>query len=196
MQAETHSRSMRKQGRASSSAALLVLIVLIALMATACGTPQSSSATPAPSADELHGPLQPVTVSDMDLAVGQTLYVPAYSQIFSGDAATTFDLTVTLSIRNTDLTNPIIIRSIHYYDSAGQLVREYVEAPLELAPMGTSEVVIAGPDRTGGTGANFIVEWGAPQPVHEPVVEALMVSTAAQQGLSFLTEARVLEETP
>ena len=49
-------------------------------------------------------------------------------------------------------------------------------------------------NRQGGTGANFIVVWGAEEPVYEPVVEAVMISAAGTQGLSLLSPARVLEE--
>ena len=59
-----------------------------------------------------------------------------------------------------------------------------------------TEVVISRADKQGGTGANFIVVWGAQEPVYEPVVETLMTSTSAQQGISFLSIARAVEETP
>jgi hypothetical protein len=58
----------------------------------------------------------------------------------------------------------------------------------------TTEYVIARNDDRGGTGANFIVAWGAEEPVYEPVVEAVMISAAGTQGLSLLSPARVLEE--
>jgi hypothetical protein len=37
-------------------------------------------------------------------------------------------------------------------------------------------------NRQGGTGANFIVVWGAEEPVYEPVVEAVMISAAGTPG--------------
>lgn len=62
--------------------------------------------------------------------------------------------------------------------------------------MATSEVVIGRLDERGGTGANFIVEWSVEDLVDEPIVEVLMTSTSTQQGISFLTSARVLVERP
>ena len=43
------------------------------------------------------------------LSVGQTIYVPAYSHIYSGNRERPFLLTVTLSIRNIDPTHKITI---------------------------------------------------------------------------------------
>ncbi len=41
------------------------------------------------------------------LSKGQTVYVPVYSNVFSGPKKLPFHLATTLSIRNTDLTNPL-----------------------------------------------------------------------------------------
>ena len=43
------------------------------------------------------------------LSVGQTIYFPAYSHIYSGNRERPFLLTVTLSIRNIDPTHKITI---------------------------------------------------------------------------------------
>ena len=63
-----------------------------------------------------------------------------------------------------------------------------------LGPLATAEFVVDESDRTGGAGASFLVEWVADGPVSAPVVEAVMISTAGQQGISFVTEGRVVEE--
>lgn len=125
------------------------------------------------------------------------IYVPIYSHIYIRDQSRTINLTATLSIRNTDLQNPIRITSARYYGTNGALVREYVKEPLRLAPMASTDFVVAEEDATGGSGANFIVEWGAGAEVTEPVVEAVMIGTASQQGISFVSTGRVLkEQTP
>jgi hypothetical protein len=49
-------------------------------------------------------------------------------------------------------------------------------------------------DDTGGAGANFIVEWSAGAEVTAPVVEAVMISTASQQGISFVSQGRVIKD--
>ena len=47
---------------------------------------------------------------------GQTIYVPAYAHIYHGDNRRAIDLTITLSIRNTDRDNAISVTAIQYYD--------------------------------------------------------------------------------
>jgi hypothetical protein len=129
--------------------------------------------------------------------MGQMIYVPVYSHIFIRDHSRSINLTATLSIRNTDLQNPIRITSARYYGTNGALVREYVKEPLRLSPMASTDFVVAEEDTSGGSGANFIVEWGADVEVTEPVVEAVMIGTASQQGISFISAGRVLkEQTP
>jgi hypothetical protein len=45
----------------------------------------------------------------------------------------------------------------------------------------------------GGVGANFIVEWIAEKEVSEPVVEAVMISAASNQGISFVSPGRIIK---
>ena len=59
--------------------------------------------------------------------------------------------------------------------------------------MASTNFVVPENDQTGGSGANFIVEWIAETEVFEPIIEAVMVSTASQQGLSFISVGRVIE---
>lgn len=172
------------------------LLVVVVLLIVGCSGQYDTGEQPVDTLGS--GPaqdfMQPVSPRDLKIVTGQRLYVPAYSEIYSGDETATFDLAVTLSVRNTDPDTPIAIGSIQYYDTAGSLVKEYIEMPLKLPPMATTEAVISRLDKQGGTGANFIVEWGAESKVYEPIVEALMTSTAAQQGIAFISPARVLEE--
>lgn len=130
---------------------------------------------------------------DRNQIVGQTIYVPIYSHIYIRDKSRILNLTATLSIRNTDAQNPIRITSARYYGTHGVLVREYLNEPLILAPMASTDFVVAEDDTSGGSGANFIVEWGAGVEVTEPVVEAVMISTASQQGISFVSTGRVIK---
>jgi hypothetical protein len=131
---------------------------------------------------------------DKNLIVGQTIYVPIYSHIYIRDKSRVINLTATLSIRNTDAQNPIRVTSVRYYGTNGELVREYVNGTLQLAPMASTDFVVAESDTSGGAGANFIVEWGAGIEVANPVVEAIMISTASQLGISFVSEGRVIKD--
>jgi len=124
---------------------------------------------------------------------GQTVYVPVYSHIYSRGARLTFDLTVTLSIRNTDRQAEIFVTRVSYHDMNGRLVREYLDSPLRLSALASTDFVIEESDRTGGSAPSFIVEWIADRPVSEPIIQSLMIGTMSQQGISFVSNGRVLE---
>jgi hypothetical protein len=141
------------------------------------------------------GTLQPIAASrNLQIVTGQTIYVPAYSEVFFGREGDTIDLAVTLAIHNTDLESPIIIQSVRYYDTNGNLVREYVPESVELPPLSTTGFLVEESDSTGGWGANFIVEWVAEEPVYEPVIEAIMITTRSAQGISFVSTGRIMSQ--
>ena len=116
-----------------------------------------------------------------------TVYVPIYSEIYSQTKDTKFLLTATLSIRNTSMTNPIFLSTIDYYNSAGELVRKYLDKNISLKPLETIDYVIEEDDISGGTGANFIIIWSARKMDLKPVFQGVMISTNGQQGISYIT---------
>ena len=134
------------------------------------------------------------TPAEVNSVRGQTLYVPVYSEIPYGDRDQTLDLTVTLSIRNIDRKIAVMVRKVDYYNSKGERVRSYAQEPRVLPPLATVEFVIKALDRSGGISAGFIVEWESEHLCVPPVVEAVMISTASTQGISFSSQARVVEE--
>lgn len=125
---------------------------------------------------------------------GQTLYVPVYSEIPYGDRDHTLDLTVTLSIRNIDRKSAVMVRKVDYYNTKGERVRAYAQEPRVLPPLAAVEFIIKASDRSGGISAGFLVEWESEQLCVPPVVEAVMISTASTQGISFSSQARIVEE--
>jgi hypothetical protein len=135
-----------------------------------------------------------VQVEDLDIATGQTIYVPAYSEIYYASNRT-LNLAVTLSVHNTDLNHSIVVTSVRYYDAQGQLVKEFLPQPRQLGPLVATNFFIEELDTSGGLGANFIVEWVAEQPVYEPVVEAVMIGTISSLGFSFVSPGRVITQT-
>lgn len=139
------------------------------------------------------GSLQPVTGRDLRIVTGQTVYVPAYSEVFLGRGLS-MDLAVTLAIHNTDLDAPIIISSVRYHDTDGNMVREYIDDPVEVPSLATTGFLVEDSDTSGGWGANFIVEWVAEEPVYEPLIEAIMVSTRGTQGISMISLGRVISQ--
>jgi len=59
--------------------------------------------------------LKAVPLDKTKVVMGQTLYVPIYSHIYHYNSQDqVMNLSATLSIRNTDLTNSIIITSVRY----------------------------------------------------------------------------------
>ena len=125
---------------------------------------------------------------------GQTLYVPVYSEIPHGDRDRTLDLTATLSIRNIDRKVAVIVRKVDYYNAKGELVRSYAQEPRVLPHLAAVEFIIKASDRSGGISAGFVVEWESEHLYVPPVVEAVMISTASTQGISFSSQAHVVEE--
>ncbi|WP_413200168.1 DUF3124 domain-containing protein [Nostoc piscinale] len=126
------------------------------------------------------------------IAMGQTIYVPIYSEIYHHNRQEIFNLAATLSIRNTDLANPIIITGVRYYDSSGKLIEPYLEKPIQLDALASTEFFVNRNDSRGGVGANFIVEWVSSTKISEPIVEAVMIGTDFQQGISFISPGKVI----
>ena len=125
---------------------------------------------------------------------GQTLYVPIYSHIYSGDRERPTYLAATVSIRNTDPVHAIQLEVVDYFGSEGNLIRRYLENPITLNPMASTRYVVSESDKTGGSGANFIIRWKSDQPVNPPIAEGIMISTASQLGISFTSRGQVIKE--
>ena len=144
----------------------------------------------------LAGILNPVVGSaeDIQLSTGQTVYVPIYSHIYSGIKARPFDLAATLSIRNTNLKSSISIVSVKYYDSAGKLIKDYLDGPIELDALASTRYIIKENEKAGGSGANFIVFWQSEEKVNPPIIEGVMIGTHSGQGISFVSRGQVLAE--
>lgn len=125
---------------------------------------------------------------------GQTVYVPAYSQIYYGDKEHAFDLTVTLSVRNTDTQHAITLLSVEYYDAEGKRLKNYIDGDTKIAPMASVRYIVNESDRSGGAGASFRVRWKSDAAVTAPLIETVMVSTRAQQGISFTSRGVVVRD--
>lgn len=141
---------------------------------------------PAPS----HG------AEEIVLSKGQTVYVPAYSHIYSGNRENAFLLTVTLSIRNVDFHHPITITKVDYFETQGRLLRSYLDKPLILQPLESTRYIVPQKDKAGGSGANFIVKWNAAMAVNTPIIESVMIGTQNQQGISFTSRGQAIDVLP
>ncbi len=153
---------------------------------------------PQPPRDPLFHPagqsaLGSTTLTASDLAVTGETYVPVYSNIYWGQSTSVTELSATVSVRNADRERPLVLTHVDYFDSRGKLIRQYLDQPKELEPMGTVEWVIEVHDTEGGSGANFVVGWGAPGPIARPVMEAIMLGQISSFSISFVSQGRPVE---
>jgi hypothetical protein len=125
---------------------------------------------------------------------GQTIYVPAYSAIATTDATRLYQLAITLGIRNTDRSMPIVITGVRYHHQGGRLVRDLLKAPLRIAPLATADFHVRENDTSGGILPSFLVDWVGETATSAPIVETVMVGTAGSQGISFTCPGRVIAD--
>lgn len=166
------------------------LLIATMLVGLGCSRPTPEHA-PSATAPGQPGSIAVAPHDSEDMAAGQTVYVPVYSHVYQNAKRRPFNLVGTLSIRNTDLDHSIRVTSIRYFSSRGKLLRNYLERPLPLAPLASADFVADEHDENGSA-TSFVVEWGAETEVHEPVIEAVMISTKLSQGISFVCPGRVI----
>jgi len=167
----------------------IICLALALIFLTAC---TASEMLPPPI---VSSPKVVTLAQNFQAAIGQTIYVPIYSHIYYENRQKFFDLAATLSIRNTDLTSPMIVTAVRYYDTNGKLIRQYIEKPIQLNALASTDFIVNRNDTSGGSGANFIVEWVAKTEISEPIVEAVMIGSALQQGISWISPGRVIKQT-
>jgi hypothetical protein len=135
------------------------------------------------------------------LSAGQSLYLAIYSHLYHGDVNPRTGkpsetlVSTHVSIRNTDMKTPLKVTSARYYNTEGKLLREYLPAPKTIPPLGTLELYVPRSDSSGGSGANFIIDWSAERPINPPLVEALHADIREARTLLFVTTGRPLQVT-
>ena len=125
---------------------------------------------------------------EIEKLVKGTTYLPLYSHIYHIHENRSIDLAVTVSIRNTSLSDSIYILKADYYNTNGQKIREYLQNPIYVKQMETIEIIISESDKEGGSGANFVFDWAIVNGTNHPLFESVMISTYGQQGISFTTK--------
>jgi hypothetical protein len=142
--------------------------------------------------------LQPVPAGPPASTDGTIVYVPVYSSLYLGVSTRqqTVDLAATVSVRNTSSLHPITLEWVRYYDSSGKQLRDYLEKPSALPPLGSVEFVIQRSDAAGGPGANFLIRWNGPADVDEPVMEAVMFGQSGNTGVSFTSRGQAVKSAP
>jgi hypothetical protein len=119
------------------------------------------------------------------MVAGQKVYVPVYSHIYA-KGGKPFLLETTLSFRNSDPNEDITIASVRYYDTDGNLIKDYLKKPMLINPLATVEFLVAQKEIEGGSGANFIVEWASDTKVNQPIIESVMIGIEGQTSISFV----------
>lgn len=150
--------------------------------------PMLDRAPTAPALRELPETLEAV-------ATGQRVYVPVYSHVYGAQGGQ-IPLAVTLSIRNVDPQRRIVIESLRYFDNDGNLLRDYLQRPVVLDPLASTDFLVEQRDMAGGVGANFLLDWVAQDSVSPPIIEAVMVSTEGNRAFSFVRSGTPLRDGP
>lgn len=132
--------------------------------------------------------------SDFKAITGQIIYLPIYSNIYHSNQRRLHNLGITVTFHNTDLENSLIIKSIEYYDTQGNSIEKFLPSPVSLKPLASTNFFIPDNDTRGGIGANLLIEWIADKKISNPIAEAIMLSTASTQGISFTTQGKVVKE--
>jgi len=133
-------------------------------------------------------------VSVKSLPIHRAAYVPVYSHIYY-DGGRPYLLETTLSIRNVDPNRRIYFSAVDYYDTRGKLSKKRLDRLIMLEPLQTIEFLVERHDATGGSGANFIVEWHAATPdTHPPLIEAVMVGRSGTNAISFVRGSEPLPQ--
>ena len=115
------------------------------------------------------------------------VYVPVYSDIYQRTRNERTLLTSTLSIHNTSETDTLYISRIDYYNTEGKFVRKYLESTIFLNTFETLEYVVDEEDKTGGSGANFVIEWYGNEKLN-PIFQGIMLGGLGNKSFSFTTE--------
>jgi hypothetical protein len=138
------------------------------------------------------GVTEVVEPAEEKVVAGQAVYVPVYPHVYTADNAEPLNLAATLYVRNTDPARPIILTHVHYHDSGGKAIRDFLPKPLRIGPLASVDFFVKESDASGGASPSFVVDWVATEPASDPVVESVMIGTLGTQGISFTGAGRVI----
>jgi hypothetical protein len=126
---------------------------------------------------------------------GELVYVPIYSSMMYDNGKRSLEVAATLSIHNINPDRPIRILRADYHATDGKLIKRYLDKPLVLGALQTSNVFIEKSNTAGGIGANFVVEWDGDAQAVSPLIEGLMVNASSNLGIAFTTTGKVIRAT-
>lgn len=165
-----------------------IYLMSIVLLLASCTNKQEVD-----SLDQINWESRITDLPAQDSLVTGAHYLSIYSQIYNFSEHLLQDLTVTVSLRNTNRNDTIYINRAEYFNTSGKSIQVYIDESVYLAPLETVEIIIDEIDKKGGSGANFLFDWTIKPGGQEPIFEAVMISMAGAQGLSFVTEGKRIE---
>lgn len=125
---------------------------------------------------------------------GQLLYLPVYSNIPYQIDTIKFDMSAFIAIHNTDLSNPIRLTKVLYFNQEGKLVKDYLmKQSIEIDPLATRDFYVPYEDQSG-TGANFLVEWISDTLVNEPLIESVTTCLKPNNTVAVLSQGKIIRE--
>ena len=80
------------------------------------------------------------------------------------------------------------VNKVDFFDSKGSLIRTYVPRTIAIGPLASAEFIVEYQEKQGGAGASFIIDGGSHNVSAKPLIQAVMIGTLSQQGISFITE--------
>ncbi|PLW98721.1 MAG: hypothetical protein C0591_03885 [Marinilabiliales bacterium] len=121
-----------------------------------------------------------------ELEINESVYVPAYSDLYYESQQKKTFFTVILSLRNISFTDTLYFTNIDYYNSHGKLLRKYIDQVLVLRPMESMEYIVEEAEKEGGTGANFVVGYSAKANLkNHPFIESIMMGNLDNYRFAF-----------
>jgi hypothetical protein len=116
----------------------------------------------------------------------KSIYLPFYRTLYVGENRVVKKLPATLSVHNTSLEHPVILRKLTYYDRNGKVITERLDKPHLLSPMASAEFYID-PEQLGSDIiASTIVDWSSEENISPPLIEAIVVGKYGTKGFSVL----------
>lgn len=166
------------------------ILFLLILLIAGCGSPDPNATKS--GEDELKSLELDRTLSKKDKKYEDLVYVPIYSDIYISRVNQSSLLSATLSVRNTSPNDSLFVTKIDYYNTEGDLVKQFIKQPIGLAPMATVNYVIEKEDTSGGPGANFIVNLYSNNKI-KPLIQAVMIGENGNKGFAFSTDGYSIE---
>jgi len=170
---------------------LLLIIFLYSFFMIACSDKEENNELISKKQKE-YSYFYPDKNSSVDLQKKETLYIPVYSHVYTSNDKYE-RMGITLSIRNTDSLQKMLIQHISYYSTTGDLIEVFIDTAHILKPMASIDFIVDLRDMRGGSGANFIIEWAGSENLSTPIIQAVMVNNSGNRAFSFITNGYTIK---